>query len=162
MKTIIVAYDQKYGIGAQNDLLWRRDLPADLKRFKDLTSGNAVIMGMNTYLSIGRPLPNRQNIVISYDDKPIEGVQIARDLQSAYSLVDASRETFVIGGGKIYADAIDSVDQIMATEVNATFDQATVFFPAINTSKWREIERTKHVADGQNLYDYDFVTYERF
>jgi dihydrofolate reductase len=161
MRTIIVAYDKNRGIGANNDLLWQRDLPADLQHFKDITTGNTIIMGMNTYKSIGRPLPNRQNIVISRQADHIDGVELADCLQSAYDLADSDKEVFVIGGGQVYAQAIDTIDRIIATEVDAVFDQATVFFPKIDMSNWHEITREKYSADERNLYNYDFVVYER-
>ncbi|MEI7539722.1 MAG: dihydrofolate reductase [Candidatus Saccharibacteria bacterium] len=162
MKAIIVAYDKKNGIGADNDLLWQRNLPADLQHFKKITSGNTIIMGSKTYQSIGRPLPGRQNIVISRSLKPTnDGIYIASNLQLAYDLADADKDKFVIGGGQIYALAIDTVDRIYATEVNEIFDNATVYFPEVDHTKWREISREKHTADGRNLYDYDFVIYER-
>lgn len=159
MKSIIVAYDKNYGIGANNDLLWH--LPADLKHFKDKTTGNAIIMGLNTYRSIGRPLPNRQNIVMSYQNELIDGVHVVSSLQAAYSIVDRNKEAFVIGGGQIFALAFDTVDRIYATEVDATFNNATIFFPAIDKTVWREISREKHQADDKNSYNYDFVVYER-
>lgn len=161
MKTIIVAYDKHFGIGANNDLLWQRNLPADLQHFKVTTTGQAIIMGWNTYQSIGRPLPNRQNIVISDRPVSINGVTIVNSLQVAYDTVEDGRETFVIGGGQIYALAFDTVDRILATEVNALFEQATVFFPAVDYVKWREINRKNNLADDKNMYNYDFVTYER-
>ena len=161
MKNIIVAYDKKRGIGANNDLLWQRDMPADMKHFRDTTDGSAIIMGLNTYNSIGRPLPNRQNIVLNFRDEPIDGVTVVDGLQTAYDAVETGREMFVIGGGKIYALAMGSVDRIIATEVDAAFDQATIFFPAIDSKIWREISRDKHLADDTNKYNYDFVIYER-
>ncbi|HEY5695809.1 MAG TPA: dihydrofolate reductase, partial [Candidatus Saccharimonadales bacterium] len=115
MKNIIVAYDKNYGIGAKNDLLWQRDLPADLQRFKELTTGNAIIMGRKTYESIGRPLPNRQNIVISREPLVIEGVTVAHTLNEAYAAVDEQKETFIIGGGQVYQLAINDADRIYAT-----------------------------------------------
>jgi dihydrofolate reductase len=161
MKKIIVAYDKKFGIGANNDLLWKRNLPADLQHFKDLTADQTVIMGLNTFESIGRPLPNRQNIVVSHLNVPIAGVQIVNSLQAAYDLVEFGRDCFVIGGGQVYKQAFDTIDQILATEVDATFDLATVFFPEVDMTIWNEISRDKHSADDRNLYGYDFVTYER-
>lgn len=162
MKTIVVAYDKKRGIGADNDLLWLRDLPADLKHFKEVTMGGAIIMGRKTFDSIGRPLPGRQNIIISRDSAvAIDGVTVVGSLDAAYALVEPEREAFVIGGGQIYQLAIDSVDKILATEVQATFDQATVFFPVIDASVWREQSREQHEADDNNRYDFDFVTYVR-
>lgn len=162
MKRIIVAYDKNYGIGADNDLLWKRDLPADLKHFKDLTVGTSLVMGRKTFESIGRALPGRENIVISSTDIAIDGIKTVRGLDEAYDL--ATHETIsVIGGGQIYNLALDTVDEIVATEVQATFPQADIFFPAINTSKWHEKEasRKHHDADDRNKYPFDFVTYTR-
>ncbi len=159
MKSIIVAYDEDRGIGADNDLLWQRDLPADLRHFKDLTSGHAIIMGFRTYQSIGRPLPNRRNIVISNRPTDIDGVEVVSDLQAAYDLAKNS-EIFVIGGGKTYDAALSSVDRIFATEVKAKF-QADTFFPKININEWQEISREAHEADDKNKYSYDFVIYKR-
>lgn len=162
MKTIVVAYDKHFGIGADNDLLWQRNLPADLKHFQDVTTSGAIIMGRNTYESIGRSLPNRQNIVLdNHPDVLIDGVQVANSLQQAYDLVESGRESYIVGGGQVYKSSIDTVDRIAATEVDAIFEQATVFFPTVDPAVWREISREKHLADDRNLYNYDFVTYER-
>lgn len=162
MISILVAYDHKNGIGADNDLLWQRDMPADLRRFKELTTGNAVIMGWKTYESIGRPLPNRQNIVMSRSARDTaEGVEIVGSLEEAYAAVEPGRETFVIGGGQVYAQALDSADRVLATEVDAVFDEATVFFPVLDMTIWKEADREHHDADERNKYPYDYVTYER-
>jgi dihydrofolate reductase len=161
MKTIVVAYDKNRGIGAANDLLWHRDLPSDLAHFKELTMGGAMIMGSKTYDSIGRPLPRRQSIVLSREAKVIEGVTVVNNLRAAYDAVEPSRETFVIGGGQIYALAIDSVDRLEVTEVDASFENADTFFPEIDNAKWREVNRVHHDKDERNLYSYDFVTYDR-
>lgn len=162
MINILVAYDQHHGIGADNDLLWQHDMPADLKRFKELTTGNAVIMGWKTYESIGRPLPNRQNIVMSRSaHEPVEGITVVDSLEAAYAAVEPGRETFVIGGGQVYAQALASTDRVLATEVDAVFNEATVFFPVLDTSVWKETAREHHDADERNKYPYDYVTYER-
>ncbi len=161
MKNLLVAYDQNHGIGAVNDLLWQRDLPADLRHFKELTTGNTIIMGRKTYDSIGQPLPNRQNIVISRHPRTIEGVTVVGSLEEAYAAVDPDKEPFVIGGGEIFWLALPDADRIFATEVQATFPQATVFFPAIDMAEWFEVSRAHHAADKRNLYDFDFVIYER-
>src|SRR6478609_2038539 len=108
MKAIVVAIDKKNGIGAENDLLWLRDLPADLAHFKKLTTGGSVIMGRKTFESIGRPLPNRENIVVSRTPTGVQGVLTVNSLVSAYEL--ARYPIFVIGGGMIYADAINDMD----------------------------------------------------
>ena len=159
MKSIIVAVDQKLGIGAKNDLLWMRDLPDDLAHFKRLTTNTSVIMGRNTFESLGRPLPNRENIVVSHSPVGVSGVLTASSLASAYAL--ARYPIFVIGGGRIYADAIADMDRLYVTEVDAEFPQATVFFPAIDASVWTEVRREHHVADERNKYAFDFVIYDR-
>lgn len=161
MKSIIVAYDKKMGIGADNDLLWQRDLPADLKHFKDLTTGHTIIMGRKTFESIGRPLPNRQNIVVSRTLEPVEGVEIVKSLFDAYNKA-TDDHVFVIGGAQLYKEAMKSVDEILATEVDATFDNATVFFPYISDNAWIETEFEHHEADEANKYAFDFVRYHRF
>jgi len=159
MKSIIVAYDKNHGIGAANDLLWIRDLPADLRHFKEITTGHTIIMGRKTYQSLGKPLPNRHNIVISRDMVPTEGVTVVRNLEEAYA-ASTSPDIFIIGGGQIYQLAIDEVDRIIATEVDATFE-ADVFFPVVNPAVWIEVEREHHEKDDLNKYNYDFVIYER-
>lgn len=159
MKSIIVAIDKNLGIGAKNDLLWTRDLPDDLAHFKRMTTDASVIMGRNTYESIGRPLPNRENIVISHRPVGVQGVLSATSLQSAYEL--ARYPIFVIGGGTIYADAINDMDRLYVTEVDADFPQATIFFPGIDKSVWHETSRVHHSADERNKYSFDFVVYDK-
>lgn len=160
MKSIVVAFDKNYGIGANGDLLWQRDLPADLRHFKDLTMGGTLIMGRKTFESIGRALPGRQNIVISRQNPTgVEGVITAHSPEVAYAL--AQFPIFIIGGGEIYKQTIDDADRIYATEIDASFPQATVFFPAIDPKLWHETMREHHDTDGRNKYTYDFVTYER-
>jgi dihydrofolate reductase len=162
MKTIVVAYDKNRGIGAANDLLWMRDLPDDLKHFKEVTTGGAIIMGRKTFDSIGRPLPGRQNVVISRDASLlIEGAAVATSLDAAYAMVEPGREVFVIGGGQIYELALPTVDRIIATEVDASFEVADTFFPAFSSAKWQEVTRERHPADERNKYAFDFVTYMR-
>ncbi len=160
MKAIVVAIDRHNGIGAENDLLWLRDLPADLAHFKKMTVGKSVIMGRKTFESIGSPLSDRQNIVVSRSG-PIgmKGVLTAHSLKAAYAL--AQYDVRVIGGGQIYADAIDDMDVLYVTEVDAEFPQATIFFPEIDKAIWREVSREHHEADEKNKYAFDFVRYER-
>lgn len=159
MKAIVVAVDKNMGIGADNDLLWQRDLPADLAHFKKLTTGGSIIMGRNTFESIGRPLPNRENIVVSHTPTGVEGVLTAVSLASAYAL--ARYPIFIIGGGQIYAQAMNDADELYVTYVDASFPQATVFFPKIDTKIWQESSREHHEADEKNKYSYDFVTYTK-
>lgn len=164
MKTTIVAFSKNMVIGKNGDMPWGRGLPADLKHFKETTSGQAVIMGSKTFQSIidsfGKPLPNRQNIVLSRSLLNIEGATVVDSLEKAYTAVESGREAYVIGGGNVYAQAMDSVDAINATEVQAEFDGDT-FFPAIDPAIWREESREHHEADEKNAYAYDFVLYKR-
>ena len=159
MKSIIVAVDKNNGIGAKNDLLWMRDLPDDLAYFKRMTTGVSVIMGRNTYDSMGRPLPNRENIVVSHRPVGDKDVLSVASLESAYQL--SRYPIFVMGGGRIYADALSDMDRLYVTEVDASFPQATVFFPEIDKNIWQETGREHHAADERNKYAFDFVVYDR-
>lgn len=158
MKYLVVAYDMNRGIGADNDLLWQRNLPADLKRFKQLTTGQSIVMGRKTFESIGRALPDRQNIVVSRSLGDTPGVTVVGSLAAAYAA--AERDIYIIGGGSIYEQALPDADVVYATEVAADFPNATVFFPELG-SGWRETAREHHQADERNLFSCDFVTYER-
>lgn len=159
MKAIVVAMDKNNGIGADNDLLWQRDLPADLAHFKKITTGGSIIMGRRTFESIGRPLPERENIVVSSEPTSVKGVLTAVSIDSAYEL--ARYPIFVIGGGQVFAQTINDMDVLYVTEVDAEFPQATVFFPEIDKDIWKETTREHHDADERNKYAFDFVTYER-
>ena len=160
MKSIIVAYDTRRGIGANNDLLWGRDLPADLAHFKRMTTGKSIIMGRNTFESIGsRPLPNRQNIVVSRTPTGVENVLTCASLEAAYAV--AQYDAVVIGGAQLYETALPSVDRMYATEVQAEFPQADVFFPELTVGEWQEVSREHHPADDANLYAFDIVIYEK-
>ncbi len=161
-KAIVVAYDTNRAIGRGGDLPWGRSLLADLAQFKRLTKGSDVIMGRKTFESIGsRPLPERENIVISSRPTGVKGVLTAVNLESA--LVLARYKTFIIGGAQVYGDALNTpeIDTIYATEIDASFLDADTFFPELDMSVWQEISRVHHPADAENKYDFDFVTYQR-
>lgn len=160
MRNMIVAYDRHRGIGAANDMLWHRNLPADLQHFRKLTVGSTVIMGRKTYESIGKPLPGRLNIVISRSKEQIDGITVVENLESAYQKA-TTEQVFIIGGGQIYKMALDTVDRIFATEVDESFPIADVFFPELDVSKWREISREHRKKDERNKYNMDFVIYDR-
>ena len=159
MKYIVVAYDKNRLIGANNSLLWQGEMAADMRHFRELTTGNVVIMGRKTYESIGKPLPNRQNIVVTRQPLKIDGVQIVSSIKQAYEQAESGKDIFIIGGGQIYKQAINSVEQILATEVDATF-QGDTYFPVL-PNDWYEISRDDHHADDKNKYDYSFVAYTR-
>lgn len=158
-RRLIVAYGQNGEIGGGNDLLWH--LPADMKHFRDLTMGTSIIMGGNTWRSIGRSLPGRETIVLTRAAMEIPDIIAVRSLDEAFRRASRDR-VYVIGGGEIYSQALagNYVDAIDATEVDAVFPEATVFFERPNDG-WRETARQTHPHDDKNLYDYDFVTYER-
>jgi dihydrofolate reductase len=160
MKSIVVAIANNNVIGAHGDLPWGRTMKDDLAHFKKLTTGGSLIMGRKTFESIGRkPLPDRENIVVSRTPTGIKGVMTAMSLPAALDL--ARYEVFIIGGSMVFAETIDIMDRLYITEVKADFPDADVFFPPIDTGVWREISREDHQADERNAYDYSFVTYER-
>ncbi|MES2537031.1 MAG: dihydrofolate reductase [Pseudomonadota bacterium] len=155
--TILVATDSQRGIGINNTLPWR--LPEDMAHFKRTTTGHPVIMGRKTFDSIGRPLPNRRNIVITRNpDWRHEGVDSVPSLEAAVALA-GDNEAFVIGGAQIYAEALASVDRIVVTEIDRTFD-CDAFFPQIDRQLWKESAREAYHS-AQNGFDFAFVTYER-
>ena len=161
-KAIIVAYDKNRAIGRNGDLPWGRSLPADLAHFKKLTKGSNVIMGRKTFESIGcRPLPERENIVISSRPTGVKKVLTAMDLPSALAL--SRYPTFIIGGARVYRDALKTpeIDTIYATEVDAAFSDTDIFFPEININIWEEVDRIHHPVDTENSYGFDFVIYKR-
>ena len=155
--TIIVAKSNNGIIGKDGDLPWR--LPEDLKRFKRLTTGNIVVMGRKTYDSIGRPLPNRKNIVISRNTSlKIEGVEVEQDLIDVLKR-NQEENVYVIGGGQIYVDALPFTEKLEVTEVDVELVGDTSF-PEIDSSHWKEIFREKRVDSESNL-TYSFVSLER-
>jgi dihydrofolate reductase len=160
MKTSIVGFAKNMVIGNNQDMPWGHGLKDDLRHFKETTTGHAVIMGSKTYESMGRLLPSRQNIIISRKPLKVEGATIVDSLEKAYMAVEPGREAFVIGGGQIYKLAMDTIDRIIATEVEGEY-KGDVFFPAINPSVWKEVSREHHPADERNTHAFDFVTYER-
>ncbi len=161
MKSIIVAYDQNRAIGTHNTLPWAGKMKTDMRRVRELTTGNAIIMGRNTYDSIGRALPNRQNIVITHRPFQQEGVLCVDSLDAAYAAVEAGREAYVFGGAQIYNLALDTVEQIIVTEIGVETIDADTFFPVIDSAMWHEVSRDHYAADAENSYDFDFVTYQR-
>ena len=148
------------GIGADNQLLWH--LPKDLKYFKETTTDHPIIMGRKTYESIGKPLPNRTNIVVSKrKDWFEEGILIVGSVKEALKFAKKMNEKiFVIGGGNIYEQTIDLADKLQVTLVK-TQSKAEVFFPKINLKVWDKTAEICHEKDDKNEYDFCFQTYER-
>ncbi len=155
--SIIVAIDKRRGIGINNSLPWH--LPEDLAHFKKNTSGHPIIMGRNTFESIGRPLPNRRNIVITRNAEwHHDGIEIVNSLEQAQSVVK-NEDAFIIGGAQIYQQAMAVAHRLVVTEIEQEY-ACDAFFPAIDTQYWQEVAREKHYSETQNLH-YAFVTYKK-
>ncbi len=156
---LIAAMAENRVIGRANRLPWR--LPADLKHFKQLTLGKPIIMGRNTFESIGRPLPGRSNIVVTRDPAyRAEGCQVVHSVEQALHVADGHEEVMVVGGAELYRQTLERADRLYLTIINAAVEGDTLF-PEIEPQQWRETERETHYADDRNQYDYDFVTLER-
>ena len=162
---LIAAVADNNCIGIGNKLPWY--LPEDLKYFKAVTSGKAVIMGRTTFDSLGRPLPNRTNIVITRNPAftAPEGVRVVHSLDEAIALaesvacIDGSEEIIIIGGGQIYAEALPRVDRMYLTEVKKSV-AGDAFFPEWNRHEWHETGRQDHHYEPAQT-DYSFVVYDR-
>jgi len=157
--SIIVAVADNNVIGKDNSLIWH--LPADLKYFKTLTMGFPIIMGRKTYESIGKPLPGRTSIIITTNkDFKAAGCLVVHSLESAIDAAKGFDEAFIIGGEKIYKQAITKADKIYFTKVHGVFD-GDVFFPEIDLKIWQLIEQKDNAPDEKNIYPYSFLTYIR-
>lgn len=165
--SLIAAVAKNGVIGGSNTLLW--DLPEDMKHFRDTTRGHTVIMGRKTFESIGKPLPNRRNIVITRDVNYLsEGIEVVSSLEEALRLASLEHgrefeenqedvEAFVIGGGEIYKQAIEKANKLYITEIHQDFDGDTLF-PIIDKAIWEESSREDHI---ENAIPYSFVEYKK-
>lgn len=157
--TAIVAMDENRGIGKADQLLWH--LPRDLKRFKMITLNHVVIMGRKTYVSIGKALPNRTNIIITRNPAfHAPNCIIANSLADAICSIEDQEEIFIIGGAEIYRQSLAMLERLYLTIVHATFT-ADVFFPAFNWEDWQIISREYFAADTQNQFAHSFYRLER-
>jgi dihydrofolate reductase len=162
--SLIVAVSENQVIGKDNDLVWH--LPADMKYFKEKTTGHCIITGRKNYESIPakfRPLPNRTNIVITRQkDYQAPGAIITDSLEKAVALSQEleKEETFIIGGGEIFKQSIKLVEKIYLTRVHAPFE-GDVFFPELNYNEWKESFRQDCIADDKNPHPYSFIVLER-
>jgi dihydrofolate reductase len=160
MITIMAAIAENNALGKDNQLIWY--LPADLKRFKKTTLNHVVIMGRKTFESLGKPLPNRTNIIITRDKKyKAEGCVVVNSLTEALKAAkNIDENPFILGGAEIYKQAMLFADKLDLTFVHHKFD-ADVFFPEIEKTIWKETSRSAYKADDKNKYDYSFITFER-
>ena len=158
---IIVATDRNMAIGYQNKLLFW--LPNDLKRFKELTTGNTIIMGRNTFLSLPKgALPNRRNIVLSTrKDASFPGAETYSSLEEAIKACKEDEKIYIIGGASVYTQALPLADVLCITEIDAEAPAADTYFPTIDPSIWKENSRESHPTDEKHKYPYAFVEYIR-
>jgi dihydrofolate reductase len=154
----IVAMGTNRAIGLEGALPWR--LPEDLKRFKRLTLGHTLGGGRRTYESIGRPLPGRRMVVLTRQPGwSAEGVQVARSLEEALELAAGDDEVFIAGGAEVYREALPRVQRLYLTVLERDY-LGDAFFPEVDLSTWRLVEREEHPVSGQ-LPAYAFLTWER-
>jgi dihydrofolate reductase len=161
MISIIVAIAENYAIGKKGDLLCH--LPADLKHFKEITSGKTVLMGERTFYSLPKhPLPNRRNIVLTdVQGKTFEGAEAVYSLEELCAKVQGEEEAFVIGGGMVYRQMMPIADKLYITHIHHSWEDADTFFPEIKEDEWKLISSEEHKADEKNPYDFTFCTYNR-
>ena len=158
---IIVAHDLNRAIGYQDSLPWRGRLPEDMHRFRQLTTGHTVVMGRKTFDSIGRALPERRNIVISRDDQlKLEGVELVSSFDAALESAASEEELFIIGGGTVYALALNVADRLYVTRIEHEFAGDT-FFVEIDLDQWQLTGYERYMADDDNEFSMEFMTYDR-
>ena len=160
-KCIIVAIADNNAIGRNNELLWH--ISEDLRFFKRTTLGSPVIMGRKTFESIGRALPGRVNIVVSRGFSTGEEVEVVNSLEDAFAVAEDTNleKCFVIGGGQIYAQALDFADRLVVTHMHTVIEDADTFFPAINPEIWNVVQRSEMFTDEETGYQFEFVEYEK-
>ena len=152
--SIIVAMSENYVIGLNNSLPWH--LSDDLKRFKEITTGHQIVMGRKTYESIGRPLPNRDNFVLTRNAKlQIDGINVIKSLNDIPS---SDKKTFIIGGGEIYSQLINSCDELLVTKIHCEID-GDAYFPIIDLSLWSLINQSEKFTE--NDLEYSYLTYRK-
>ncbi len=159
--SIISAVAKNGIIGIKNGLPWK--LSGDLKYFAKITTGKTVLMGRNTFLSIvkmlGKPLPNRRNLVLSEKKDDITGAEVLDNWQKVLDLAK-TEEIFIIGGANVYRQALPYADRLYITEVDCS-PEGDVSFPEINKDNWNLISEEKHLKDAVNEYNYNFKIYDR-
>lgn len=157
MITIIAAIAENNALGKDNQLIWH--LPADLKRFKEVTNGHHIIMGRKTFESLGKPLPNRTTIIITRNKNyKQKGCIIVHSLEEAIEAASEDNNPYILGGAEIYKQAMNIADKLDLTFVHQSFE-ADAFFPEIDLNIWKEITRKDFKADDRNKHNYSFVTY---
>ena len=157
--SLIVAAASNDVIGSDGDLPWH--LPDDLRNFKRLTIGKPIIMGRKTHASIGRPLPQRRNIVLTRDrDFEAPGCEIVASIDEALAQVADADEVMIIGGGEIYAAFLPMADRVYLTRVYADVAGDTLFAP-LDEAEWQLVDSESHEADAEHAYAFDTMLFER-
>ena len=157
--SIVVAMDDNRLIGSKNQLPWH--LPGDLAYFKKLTTGKSILMGRKTYDSIGRPLPNRRNIVITRNANiSIPGCEVVSSIDDALELTKDDLEVMVIGGASLCEQLLPKVNRLYITKIDGEFE-GDVFFPKYDDFDWREVSCESHSKDNSNSYSYKFIVLDR-
>lgn len=160
--SLIVAASDNNVIGKDNWMPW--DLPAELAYFRNVTRGHTVIMGRKTYDAVGRPMPNRHNIIVSRNkDLEIPGVDVVGSVEEALELAkkDSMDEVFVIGGEQIYRLAMPYADRIYLSRVHTTIEGGEAFFPEFDESQWMVTRNDRFEPDAENNLPYTIMVYER-
>jgi dihydrofolate reductase len=159
MKILIAAVSDNNALGKNNQLLWH--LPNDFKRFKTLTTGHYIIMGRKTFESFPKPLPNRIHVVITRNNNySYPDCLVVHSLEQAFQVVPSNEISYIIGGGEIYKQAIDSADVVELTRVHGVFE-ADTFFPVLDKNQWELIFSEKHEIDARHAYAFTFETYKK-
>lgn len=159
---LIVAIADDGAIGIKGDMPWGRNLPADLKHFRETTMGYPIVMGRKTYESLPkRPLPGRVNIIVTRNTEyRSEGAIVVHSLPEALEAT-SSNKIFLIGGGELYRQGIELADILHITLVHHSWAEADTHFPEIDLDRWKCVEIIRHEADEKNLYPYSFTRWER-
>jgi len=155
MITLVAATSKNWVIGNKGQIPWY--LPDDFKHFKKVTENGTVVMGKNTYLSIGKPLPNRTNVVISDEPLDAPGCTVVNKLEEALSI---AKDVFIIGGGMLYKATLPIADKIILTKVDVVCEGDT-YFPELKDGDWVLTDSVHHNSDNKHPYSFDFNTYER-
>lgn len=158
--SLIAAMANNRVIGKDNDMPWH--MPADLKHFKSVTMGKPVVMGRKTFESIGRPLPGRQNVVISRNKEwQHDGVLVAQSTEEALSYLKDAPEIMIIGGGNIYEQFLPLATSLYLTFIDLDVDGDTFFPDYTKVATWEQTDVQENSADEKNKHDYQFVTFKR-
>jgi dihydrofolate reductase len=157
--SIVVAMDENRLIGKDNKLPWH--LPADLAYFKKITMGKSIVMGRKTYDSIGRPLPNRRNIVISRNSKTlITGCEVLSSIDEVLLITKDEDEVMIIGGASLCEQLLPQVSRLYITKIEGKFD-GDVYFPEYDEAEWRQVSCESHLPDDSNQHAHHFLVLER-